>query len=515
MGIPVAISPTVRTPGLALSINLLAGAASPGTAPLRACVIATKTSTGTITADTQLIQAISGPDAAGTAYGSGSPGHLAVKRCFEEYGLGLVDIVAATEAVGVAATQTIVFDDGSAGGTTNVTAPWTVDLEICGRLIEILWAAGETDIQGATKLVAAINALSADLPVTASNGGGTLATVTITAKAKGTWGNDVPLALTYTGGTGGTIVLTGANLTGGTTEIVITTALATISGTEYDFILLCTSSTDAGLASATSGPGRLKTHITTYLGPGFGVKLQQAIVGTVGTLATAKTGTAQHNFAEMQYAFANKGRSLGAEFGGAELGRRLRDEATDATYNPIGNAYKAQLFGPKDLVADSLTATQVEDSLQSGVYPILFTSTGAAYVSRPITTYFKDTASNPDDRVLDVSQVSGSFRVAKDFRVALPQQFPNRKLSADLTPGADEPPDGVTEVREVKSFLATRALFWVKKGVLRRDKLLAAIADGSFIVQVDSSDASQCDVVFPYAIVKPLAKFSLVMNKVA
>ena len=40
MGIPLAVSPSVRTPGLALLINLLATVASPGTAPLRACNVA-------------------------------------------------------------------------------------------------------------------------------------------------------------------------------------------------------------------------------------------------------------------------------------------------------------------------------------------------------------------------------------------------------------------------------------------------------------------------------------------
>jgi hypothetical protein len=67
----------------------------------------------------------------------------------------------------------------------------------------------------------------------------------------------------------------------------------------------------------------------------------------------------------------------------------------------------------------------------------------------------------------------------------------------------------------VKAFAISRARFFQRKGVVRRDMLDAAIADGTLIVQVDDTDPSQVDIVFPISIVKPLAKFSTVVQKLA
>jgi phage tail sheath gpL-like len=388
-----------------------------------------------------------------------------------------------------------------------------------GREAAISWNAGETDIQGATKLVAAVNALGDDLPFTAANGGGTLATVTLTFRFAGAIGNDVTLFLTDKDGTGGTVTLTGATLASGTLEPTLTTVLTLISSREYDFMLPVVSNADAAAASTTSGPGRVKTHINTY-GSGFGAHLQQAVVGVTGSISAVKTGAAQHNFGPMQYVFCQAGQSLGCEFSGAEVGARMREETLDPNVNRINVPYRALLFGARDHVADDLTAPEHEDLLQSGVTPVTYTIGNEPRPSRPITTYFKDTAGNPDARILDVGQVSGIYAVAKDLRVALPQQFPNTKLSEDLAVGDDDLPEGVTQVHEVRAFTITRLRFFQKRGVVRGDELDKAINPppvglGTLIVRVNPSDNHQCDLVVPLAIVPILAKFSLVVQKVA
>jgi hypothetical protein len=79
---------------------------------------------------------------------------------------------------GNAAAGTITFDD-----STPVTVDQVVTATICGRTILSDWFAGETDIEAATRLVSKINAATKRVPVTAANGGGTLAVVTLTAKS--------------------------------------------------------------------------------------------------------------------------------------------------------------------------------------------------------------------------------------------------------------------------------------------------------------------------------------------
>lgn len=505
MSIPVAINPQVRSPGLALLVDFFARPAGAGTAALRACILATKGALGTITADTQLATSVT-PDSAAKLLGPGTPGHLAIKRCFEEYGFARLDLVAPAEPAADAATQTVVFNDD-----TPVTATRTVTLDAIGRELTYYWTPGTGKVAAATAFVALINAADDDLPLTASNADGASATVTLTFKLKGKIGNDTPLFLTVSDGAGGTVTLGGATLTGGTGEPVLTTALTTIANQEYDFILPCVSNDDAAAASSTSGPSKVRKHIADHKS-GRSAKLQQAIVGLTGTLAAAKTGAAYQDSVDVEYTFANKGRSLPCEFAGAELGQRLRLEQRDPNYNRITTTYVAQLFGAKDLVADTLTEAQEEDALQNGIHPVMYTALGEPRTSRPVTTYFEDSNGNPDDRCLDTNIPSSLYRVARDLRVYLPQEFPNKKLSKDLPPG-DEPPEDVVEEREVKAAAIERARYWQKRGVVDGPKLDAAIANGTYIVQVDEDDPRQCDLVLPYGIVPVLAKFSVVVQQ--
>lgn len=505
MGIPLAVAPSVRSPGLALLVNLLAGPSSPGTADYKVCLVASKSSSGTITADTQLKTAVAGPDEVKTLLGPGTPGHLASKAAFAEHGLLQMDVIAPAESAGVAATGTFTFAAGPP------TVARTVTFDIHGRQIVMTWAAGETDTQGAAKAVLAINAESDDLAVVASNVAGV---VTVTFKLKGPLGNDCLISVTVADGSGGTVTASGAALTGGTTEASIATALTTIAGKEYDLIILAANgNADTNAASATSAPGRVKTHIEG-LDQGFNAKLQQAVVGSTGTLSAVKTGTGQQNSGILEFIFVNAARGLPAEWAGAEAGARAREEDADPAANRINMEYQATLYPPADLEANALTEAQVEDALQTGVTAVTYTADGSPRPSRPITSYHKDTGGNPDDRLLDTSRVTGTYAVAKDLRVALPQQYPGAKLSKDLVAGDDPPPDGVVQEKHIKLFVIDRVRFWVSEGVVNGVAFDEALETGTFICQVDTTDPSQLDIVLPLSIVPPLAKFSVVVNHI-
>ncbi len=506
MSIPKAVSATVKSPGLYLSVNLLAGQASPGTARLRGLIIAPKSSAGTITANTDLRQAVSGPDDVKTLLGPGTPGHLAAVALFNAYGLAQVDVIAPAASAGASATGTITFDDSSA-----VTVAQTVTATIKGEEIVISWLVGETDIEAATKMVTAINGATDRLPVTASNGGGTLAVVTTTAKIPGPWGNDVLYEVATTEGSGGSVVAAASAMTGGTTEPSFVTALTTVQNREYDFILPCVSNADAQSASSTSNPGRVKTHIDTY-DSGASARLQQQVVGLTGALSSAKTGAIGRNHGPGQYVFCMSGQSLGCEWAGWEVGRRLKDEADDPAVNRIGDPIDG-LFGAADLVNDKPTDTEVEDALNNGISIVDYDAQGDPFMTRPITTYSQDSSGNQDYRLLDVSGVSGIYALAKDLRQTLPIEFRGAKISRDITP-TDEPlPAGVTEERDIKAFVITRCNVFVQLGILRRDALIDAVADGSLIVEVNDTDETQVDIVVPAKVVKPLAKLGVVVQR--
>ena len=509
MGIDVAVAPSVRTPGAAIKVNLLAGASSPGTGALKVLLIAAKSSSGTITAQTEVKKAVAGPDAVSTFLGPGVPGHLASKAIFKEYGLAQVDLVAPTAPVGVAATLNLTF-------ASTPTVAQTFELYIAGRKTEMLWAASETAAAFALRVIDAINAKSGDLPTVASNGGSGICTITF--KIGGTLGNDCRVRCYLKGGSGGTVnagSTVETTLSTGTTVHDPTAVLALVNTTEYAFILLCEGNTEVNTSGANTGYARIQTHIDG-LDTGLNAKLQQQVIGFTGTAANATTAAGYRNFGPCQLVEAQDYESLPCELAGAELGQRLREISADPKKNRIRMPYVAKLYGPKDPTASKLSEAQVESGLNNGWTPIDHDEGGTTFFPiRPITTYFKDTLNNPDDRLLDVSRIDGTYAVARDLRSAIPQQFAGLSLSKDLPPGSDPLPPGVVEEKTVKTFAINRVRFWAdRRGVVQKAPLEEAIANGEFICQVDASDSSQLDLVVPVKIVPPLAKFSIVVNHV-
>jgi phage tail sheath gpL-like len=499
------VSPSVKSPGVYLSFDLKGGAGSPGTAPLRALILATKSTSGTITADTQLEKGVSVDDIK-ALLGTGTPGFLARKRLDEEYRLALVDVVSpAVNGSAVTATAAINFD-----GT--ITSAHTVRVWVAGRRIEFVWAAGESQQTIAERCRDKINAFGDEMPVTAAaaiNGAGPSWDCTLSYRIGGPIGNDCRVYVQVIGGAGGTVAAPAGNtLASGAGEPDFATAITTIVGEEYDIILCCCSNADVQDGSASSNPGKVAADMALR-STGAEAKLQQQIVGATSTLTGIKTGTGNLNDEETQVPFCLEGQSLPSEWAGAEAGARLREHGINPAKNRIALAFRSTLYGPFNLSADRPTQTEKEDALNTGVSIVSFTDSGTAFPVRPITTYHKDTLANPDARVLDVTVPTGMFAVLKDLRVALPQEYPQKNLSANLEPGDDPPPPDVVEVRDVMAFVNQRMRFWIGQGVVRRDKWEADVAAGTFAGNVNASDESQLDLQVPYDIIKPLAKIGV------
>lgn len=498
---PLAVNPQVKTPGFALSVNLLGGLPSSAASTPRALIMAPKSAAGTITAGSQLVRGVSGPDEVRTLLGPGNPGHLCAVQLFKAHPLAKVDVIAPAVSGGVVATGTVTF-----GGT--VTSNMVVRFWIKGVQIDLTWNVGTVVTDAGEEFEALVNAQADALPVTANNSSGT---VTLTFKIAGPIGNDVTMYYEILEGAGGTVALSGANLASGATEPTFATALGNVVSYEYDFIIPCVSNADAQSASATSNPGRVKTHIDTY-DTGLSAKLQQSIVGVTGALSDAITGVNGRNFGPMQYAFCMAGKSLGCEFAGWEAGRRMLREEADPAVNRIGdNENIAGLYGAHDLVADKPTDAEVEQALGEGLSIFNYDAQGDLYLVAPITTYSQDASGNADSRLFYVSKVSGAYALAKALRRQLPIEYAGAKISEDLTADDEPPPAGVVQVREVKASVVQVCRDYVRRGVLNKAKFEAAITSGDLMVRINPDNASQVDIAIPADIVDPLSRFSLVV----
>jgi phage tail sheath gpL-like len=499
---PTAMSSSVKTPGFYLRVNLLAAAAAPGSSPVRALMIAHKLTTGDITPDTE-VRTVYGPDDVAVALGEGSLGHLASIVAFRRYGLLQLDILAPTAPAGSTAILSLTIV------STPTTGTHTFEIDVAGRIVTVDWFVGELLATFRARVIATINSVKPRAWVASANAGAAL--FDISAAGPGTWGNDIKVRVRRI--QGAEVTITGAGpLATGSGEFDITTALGSVNATEYFGIALLTSNADYAITTVSSNVARLKTHITTY-NNGLDALLQYGFVAYTGSIANAKAGAIARNSEWMEHAFVQNARSLPAEVAGSELGDALQWYGIRANYNRIGNRHP-DLIGSFDRTADKLTPTEREDLLNNGVSPLDFVAGGSElYLVDPITSHCIDTGGNPDFRCFYQAEAFGIMAISDDLRTFLPQQYPNASITPNLPEGADSLPEGVVEIRDVKSSTITRFRTWIPKGVLNAAHFETQVANGRVIVEIDASSEDQVNIFGPLKIVKPLAKFSGVIHK--
>ena len=504
MSIPKAVSPSTLTPGLYLTVNLVAGAASASTGALRILLLSPKSTAGDLTEDTE-VRTGGGADSAETAFGVGTPGHLAAKQLYAMFPNAVIDFGAPTAGGGSAT------DDFTISGapTSNIT----VGVEVCGREFDVAWLVGEAPDDIRDKVIAGINARDNDLPATASANG--VGVVAVTGKVTGNVSNDIKVRIWLKQAQTGTEAISPnvlTNLTGGAAEPDFTNILDAASGKEYHLILPCISNADAESVAASSNAERALVHIELF-NTGLDAKLQTLCYGSYGTQSAAEAAAQGRNVGYAQHVYLLNARSLPCEIAAAEAGDRVRAVGLDPAANRIGNRIGSSLFGSPNINADNPTTPEKESAIGSGVTILGYDAADNVITIRPITTFSQSPTGSPDRRLLDMQNTDATYVVARDIRDNLPVEFANAKIVPDQPPGDQELPAGVTEERDIRAFITARLRAWVSAGVVLGSKLEEVLANGELIVQVDPADPTQVNIVIPLSIVPPLAKFGVVVNR--
>lgn len=510
MTIDLAFPADTRRPGIGLKLNLKSGPISIGGGAIRALIISTKNATGgSATVDTVLYPDVGSADAVSTLAGPGGLAHDAASRFFEENPTGTLDMAFMADAAGNSATGTFTFDDASP-----IIVQQQVNVQIAGRTFSIPWSVGVSKVDIATALVTKIANLSNILPVTAANGGGALAVVTNTFKQKGTAGIDCAISISLSGGAGGSAVASGAKLTGGTTEASNANVIANLMpGHEWRAIVQCLSNTDCAIASPTSNLGRMKVYIGGS-NSGIGALLETNISACTDSTTNAKAMAAQHDYEYFNHTLWRGAQSLPCEiaaWGAGIYTREIKDDPNHPFINEEAGP-KATLYGSPNASADNLSAVEAEDLLHFGVSYVTLNAQGVPRLARPISTYYLDSNANPDDRVLDFSKVFGMMAVASALRIFLGRQFAGKKLAKSLPTGNTPIPPNIVQEKTAKNmvigFIRDQ---YVAAGVVDGAKLDASVADGSLVVQVNPSVATQLDMFLPLGIIPPLVNTSIVI----
>lgn len=508
MPVTPVVSPSAVTPGLYLTVNLIAGAASTGAGNRRIAIIASASASGNIGVGTER-RTIASADEAATALGPGTLGHLAAKIIFQTWTAAPVDVVAPTPGATVSTLAVT-----AAGAPTSASV---ADVDVCGRTTQITWEVGESPTEFAAKIIDWILGENDDLPVTAA--AGAAGVLNINSKVTGLIGNDVIVKMKLRAQTG-TETLTGAttptHLAGGTTDPDLATALSLLVGRTYRYILPCISNTDAAATGAANNISKVRTHINLY-NTGLDARLQQQVVGYTGTVASAIASTPHTNSGgndgtgEMILCIG--GRSMPAEFGAWEVANRALSTSLDPAANRI-DELTTYLYGSHDIVADKPTAAEAEQAIGGGCSLVSYNAQDAMYLMRAVTMHSQTATGGADRRLLDTQNVDAVYDIAEDLQTALPQEFPNSKITADSDNPTDPLPPRTITPRDIKAFIVSRMFTWAKLGVVDRTKLQTAVDAGDFIVDINSTDATQVDIVVPASILPPLAKMGVEVNRV-
>lgn len=463
--------------------------ANSGQQNARALLIGQKLAAGTLASNVpQLVTSLA---AAKAGAGAGS----VLAQMYEAYRLndavGEVWVLPLTDnAGGAQAAGTITF-----GGPA--TGNGTIQLYIGGRRLSVGVLAGDTAAEIATATAAAITAAT-DLGVTAVVDGEEDTQVNVTAKHKGTVGNDIDMRVNYAGAVGGEALPAGVTVTivalsAGATDPVLTTALANLGDEEYDFIGLSFNDTtvlDQIKTVLDEDTGRWSWSKQIY-GLAFAAKR-----GSVGTLATF--GLTRNDKAVSVMGFADSP-SPYWEWASAYCAQA----AVSINAHPARPLQTLPLVGIKaPPLASRFILTERETLLHDGIATFMVSSDGTVRISRDITTYQENLYGQPDDAWLDVPTLSIGWTFVRRMRSAITTKFPRHLLAQDGTRIGEGQPIATPKI--IMAELVSEYLGMERDGIVQDVDYFIE----NTIVEIDSTNKNRLNVLATPAFMRQLRIFA-------
>lgn len=319
----------------------------------------------------------------------------------------------------------VLADDGSgafASGTLAYTGPATasgaVYLYLGGERITVGVSTGDSANTIAAAVNAAINA-NGDLPVTSTVN---LATVTVTQRNKGVFGNEYDMRHNYQNGEGfpagvGCVVTA---MSGGTVNPVLTTLIAAL-GDKW-FQVIGHPYTDATSLAA------IEAEMSSRFGPTRMID---------GVAFTAKQASALSTLTSLGLGRNSPHSCIAGQVGPLRppMERAAMIAAVVANYASIDPARPFQtlpLIG--DLAPntdDEFTQAERNTCLFDGISTTKPQADGTVVIDRLITTYQTNGAGAPDVSYLDVTTMLTLVYLRWSFRTRIAQRYPRHKLADD------------------------------------------------------------------------------------
>ena len=519
-GIAVAGVPASRkTPGVALNIIFGGSGTSAGAAPLSIMLLGNKSAAVSVssptyaqaagTAAVATAVAVASADDAAVLFGFGSELHIMAIAVFAQQPNATLWACPVAEA-GTAGTAALTF-------VTNASAAGTVRFSLCGEIIDVPVASGDTITAIAAACCTYINAVTS-LPYYAQNSAGV---VTFTAKNTGPRGNvlvvdayfiaagaQVPSRILAAApvssgfGTTGQWTTSGTlggevTVAGGATQDSFANALAAIEPSRYDRVVgACIESTNAG---------RISTALASQAGPTIQL-LEQGVVASVDTYANSVTFAATMNASRMQTAWHLASAlpppaiaaqvAAGRVAGDSAIGGDLVGEADDPAAN-LNGVQLATITAQRD-VADRPTATEIENALNNGLTPLAPSTSRPGFVEivKSITT--RSTSGGVANyAVLGTQNVTVPDYTADYLRAAVRAAYRGAKLRPDAPDGLPPRIPRVVTPSIVRGFLAQQLAALEARGILINVEANLPL----LVVEINATNPSRLDCEIPAAVI--------------
>lgn len=394
------IPSSIRKPGKYFEFNTkLAVRTLPGNRQ-KTVIVAQRLATGIVLANAQID--VFGTDQAALYFGRGSIAHLMVVAALKTNPYLTLSVIALDDAGGsIAATRTLTF-------TNNATAPGTVTLNVNEQNVVIAVSTGDTPTIIAAALSAQI-AKQPDLPVSASVAAGV---VTLTAKNKGTLGNEIKTSVVVTATAVAAVLAAGV---AGATDPTIATALTSIFAAGHNIIVSAWNDT----VNLTA----LRNHLDTVSGP----LEQRGAIGVyahTGTLAASTTLAASVNNGRITNALVPSAYESSYSVA-ASYGALIASEEDPA--RPLNTLPLTYLLA--NPLANRLGRVEQENALYNGVTPTEVGPGDKVQIVRAVTTYVLDPQGIPDISLLDLTTIRTLDYVRKACIERISLRFPREKLS--------------------------------------------------------------------------------------
>jgi len=391
--------------------------------------------------------------------------------------------------------------EGSVGaaGTVDIvgspTATGVISLYIAGQLTSLTVTTGDAASDIATALAALVNG-SSNLPVTAT---AATTTVTLTAKNKGTGGNEIDLRLNYLGTAGGEAVPDGLALTltqmsAGATNPVLDTALSNLGDESFDIIV--SPYTDTASLNSLKNLLNDQTGRWSYASQIYG-HVFSAQRGTLSTLATA--GNARNNQHESIMGFYDS--PSPAWIWAADLAGTAAVALRADPGRPLQTLALSTVLAPPP--ASRFDLGERNTLLWDGISTFTVASDGTVAIENLITTYQVNGFGAPDDSYLQVETLFLLMYVLRDLRSLVTSKYARVKLAANGTRFA--PGSAIVTPNIIRGDVIARYGTLEYNGFVQDSEAFAQ----ALIVEKNSTNPNRVDVLWPGTLIDQLRIFAL------